>query len=113
MVLYRTNVKSQRKSPITYRVFVPSRRGVSGSPREIVGDEWPHGDAAPRSLAWYAQEIAKNLEAAVAGKSLREVGRQAELDHTTISAVISGDRWADLVTLAKLEVALGGRLWPE
>jgi transcriptional regulator with XRE-family HTH domain len=53
------------------------------------------------------------LKAAIGDRSLRAVGREAGLDHTTIAAVLEGDRWPDLITIARLEQALGARLWPE
>lgn len=61
----------------------------------------------------YAAEVSRRLAAAVDGRSLRDVAAEADLDHTTLWAVLRGDRWPDLVTLAKLESALGVRLWPD
>jgi hypothetical protein len=92
---------------------MPRRQGAKGSPKELAGTDWPAARVEENSPVWYAQEIARRLEEAIGSQSLREVGRLAELDHTTISAVVNGERWADLVTLAKLEAALGVRIWPE
>ena len=54
-----------------------------------------------------------NLHEAMGERSLRELGRAAGIHHTTIRAILMGERWADLVTIAKLEQALGVRLWPD
>lgn len=112
MVFIR-NIVKLGVSEITYRGAVPRRQGVEGSPRDLVGDDWPRGAAEVGTPQWYAQEIAAKLEAAVDGASLREIAEKVGLDHTTIRAVLLGERWADLVTLAKLEAGLGVRLWPD
>ena len=112
MVFFHTTVKS-RLGPVLYRGAVPRRQGTRGSPRELAGASWPDAALEAGTPVWYAQEIASRLREAIGSRSLREVAREAGLDHTTISAVLAGDRWADLVTLAKLEAALGVRLWPD
>jgi len=91
---------------------VAKRQGVTGRPKDLAGPTWPNARLEKDSPVRYAQEITKRLEAAIGNRSLREVGRDAGLDHTTISALLSGDRWADFVTLAKLEAALDALLWP-
>lgn len=60
----------------------------------------------------YAQLFARRLLRAVGDRSLREVARAAGLSHSTLLAVMKGDRWPDMVTIAKLEQALDTDLWP-
>lgn len=86
---------------------------MAGPPRDFVNGEFLEGAVDGPAVAHYAQAVAVNLKVAIGGRSLREVGRAAGLDHTTISAVLAGDRWPDLVTIAKLEQSLEARLWPD
>lgn len=97
-----------------YRGTMPRRRDVDGPPRSyIVSGSWPDGRGSDEVPVRYVQELAMNLAEAIGDRSLREVGRLAGVDHTTISAVLAGDRWPDLVTVARLEQGLGVRLWPD
>jgi len=45
-------------------------------------------------------------------RSLRDAVRLTGVDHTTIGDVLAGRAWADIATLARLEVGLGADLWP-
>jgi hypothetical protein len=70
----------------------------------------PTADAAGEA----ARQFARRLRAAVdakAGGSVRKVARDAELSHATLLAILAGTTWADLYTVAKLEVSLGVSLW--
>jgi transcriptional regulator with XRE-family HTH domain len=51
------------------------------------------------------------LNAAIAGRSIREVAELTGVDRATIGAVLAGRSWPDILTLAKLERGLGA-LWP-
>lgn len=58
--------------------------------------------------------FARRLREAIddqAGASVRKVARDAGLSHATLLAILAGSTWADLYTVAKLEVALGRALW--
>lgn len=91
---------------------MPSRRGVVGAPRDqLVAGQWPHGDAG--GPAAVAQQIARDLDAALGNRSVRQVARDADLQHATVLALLSGQRWPDFVTLVKLEDALQVDLWPQ
>ncbi len=63
-------------------------------------------------LVLYAQGFALAVEAAIGDRTLREVARQAEISHTTLSAVLHGQRWPDMITIAKLEETFERALWP-
>jgi len=88
--------------------------GIGGPPRSYLTEgEWPDGTVDGPVEARYAQALAQRLRDAIGQRSLREVGRAARIDHTTISAILAGRRWGDLVTIARLEQALGQSLWPD
>lgn len=88
--------------------------GLRGPPLSyVVEGGWPDGRVEGPSEVRYAQELSRRLRDAIGERSLREVARAARLDHTTISAVLAGRRWADLVTISRLETTLEVRLWPD
>ena len=73
---------------------------------------WPHGPLLEPGLAEYARRIVLNLIEAMGSRSIREVASAAELTHSTLARVLTGERWPDTLTLAKLERALDAQLWP-
>ena len=94
-------------------MVVSRRTGITGPPVSyVVEGVWPEAELS-EPVAGYAQDVARRLKAALAGTGFRSIGRSAGLDHTTVMAVVRGERWPDLITIAKLELALGVRLWPE
>ncbi len=74
--------------------------------------DWKVGRVDGPRLVLYAQAFATAVEAAVGDRSLRDVGRQAGISHTTLLAVLHGERWPDMITIAKLEEAFQVSLWP-
>jgi len=97
-----------------YRGPVTRRSDVDQPPAAyLVSGEWPEGTVEGPAAAAYARQLALNLHEAMGERSLRELGREAGVHHTTIRAILMGERWADLVTIAKLEQALEVRLWPD
>ena len=96
-----------------YAGRMPLRKGIDGPPNVYLTDgQWPYGTVRD-PLAGYAQTLARNLGEAIGERSLRSVATSAGVDHTTISAVLTGERWADMITVARLEIALGTKLWPD
>jgi lambda repressor-like predicted transcriptional regulator len=63
------------------------------------------------ALVIAAQKFSRNLASAISGMSLREASRKSGVAHTTIKAIIDGQVWGDIYTLAQLEAAFGS-LWP-
>jgi hypothetical protein len=61
--------------------------------------------------ARYAQRFAAGLAEAVGSRSYREIARWTGVSHGTISALLRGDTWPDLVTV-QAGMAPGPRLWP-
>ena len=97
-----------------YRGRVTRRSDVDQPPAAyLISGEWPEGDVEGPGAVRYARQLALNLHEAMGDMSLRELGRAAGVHHTTIRAILMGERWADLVTIAKLEQALERRLWPD
>ncbi len=76
------------------------------------GDAWPHGAVSGPRVVLYAQAFAKAVSVAIGDRTVRDVARQAEISHTTLLAVLHGERWPDMVTIAKLEESLQADLWP-
>ena len=90
------------------------RRGISQAPCEYATGEWPAAplsDHAP-AAAHYARHIAVKLREALTATSVSQLARDADCNRSTVQGLIAGRFWPDLVTVAKLEVALGRSLWP-
>ena len=60
-----------------------------------------------------ARLLAITLRRSMGKASIRSVADTADLDEGTLRNVLSGARWPDLRTIARLEDALGVPLWPE
>jgi DNA-binding phage protein len=74
---------------------------------------WPDVPS-PDATGEAARQFACRLREAIDGVdrgSVRQVARTAGLSHATLLAILNGTTWADLYTVAKLEVALGRSLW--
>lgn len=69
-------------------------------------------DDAPVA-ARYALDLSRRLRDATEGRALAVVAEDADIARSTLYDLLQGRTWADLQTLAKLEVTLGSRLWPE
>lgn len=87
----------------------------SKAPREwVVEGTWPTGafdPEAPDAVA-HAVAISMALEAALVGRNKSEVADAADIRRSTLYDLLSGNTWADTVTLAKLESTLETALWP-
>lgn len=94
---------------------VTRRRLASGAPRDWVDGDWPAGEplpGAPRALA-HARLISVRLTYALAGRNVSAVAEEADLARSTIYDLVGGRTWGDIVSLGKLEEALGVTLLPE
>ena len=58
-----------------------------------------------------AAGVAERLNKAIGEESFRYVAKKAGLSPQTILNILNGKTWPDLRTIAKLEQALGVRLW--
>jgi len=78
----------------------------------VTSGTWPYANVRDEPAA-YAQGIARRIAENIGERSLRQVATQAGVAHTTLAALLAGERWADLITLARLEQALGVPIWPD
>ena len=95
---------------------MPQRRGLAGPPSQFLASgQWPDGplNAGAPLVAHYAAEISRRVIAALEGHSQKDVAEEADLARSTLNDMMSGRRWPDVVTVAKLEHILKTRLWPE
>lgn len=98
-----------------YGPAMPRRRGIDRQPRAYVVDgDWPDGTldvAAPAAVVATAQ-LVRRIRAAMGTRSARDVAVAADLQHTTLLALLRGERIPDISTVLKLERALDADLWP-
>ncbi len=88
-------------------------RGLDGPPASyLVSGSWPDGRVDGPVEAWAVQQLCLRLREAMGGRGLREVARAADVNHSSLRALLLGQAWPDVVTLARLEAAVGADLWP-
>jgi ribosome-binding protein aMBF1 (putative translation factor) len=94
---------------------MPGGVGRSTAPREFAVDQdrWTHPLAADPA-ARVVQHIASVLRAAIdeRGWSLRDTAAASQVNRQAIANVLAGVSWPDVVTIVRLEEALGTGLWP-
>lgn len=88
-----------------------SPRPVRLTPGELTSS-WPTSPSDD-PIGEVARHIAVNLSRAIGDRSLREVARLSGVDRLTLGEFLEGNRWPDMVFIAKLESALHVRLWPD
>lgn len=72
---------------------------------------WPHGDTRdPAGLV--TASFAQRLLAVMANRSVRSVAVDCQVNHQTIYAILAGEVWPDMYTIASLEAGLRSSLWP-
>lgn len=80
------------------------------SPADLT-DSWPNTPSLDPA-GETARLLAVNLRRSIGMASVRSVADDAGLDEGTIRNLLSGARWSDVRTIARLEDALGVALWP-
>ena len=82
----------------------------------VAGGIWPNAKMAPEAppSAHAAQHLARVLGAAIADTATgqRALAAASGVAHTTIGRILAGTVLCDIGSLARLEDALGTRLWP-
>lgn len=89
-------------------------RGLAATPREYLATgAWPDGALAADAPfeAHHVAGMAQRLKAAIGERTLRSVARDANVSIGTLSSLMGGRTWGDVVTLVRLEHALGAVLW--
>jgi lambda repressor-like predicted transcriptional regulator len=116
MVLKPTRRTWQCRKLVGARLYggdmTPRQVGLRAPSAYVVTGTWPNARLGGPYYVRYAQVFARRLILAVGERSLRGVAREAGLSHSTLLAVVHGDRWPDMVTIAKLEETLDADLWP-
>lgn len=81
----------------------------------LTAGSWPDGslaaDAPPAVL--YAAEISRRLREAIGDQPLQRVAEASGVARSSLYDILGGARWPDVFSLAKFEVTLGARLWPD
>lgn len=94
---------------------MPRRRDPLDPPRDYVED-WPNGVIGPDVpvAVAYMQRIVVAAEQAMEEQGLtrRAVADMTNLDRSTLRLMLNGYKWPDMVTILKLEQALGTTVWP-
>jgi hypothetical protein len=83
----------------------------------VTAGVWPDADLDPDAppSAPAAQQLARSLRAAMTetGTGQRALAAASGVAHTTIGRILAGTVLCDIGSLARLEHALGRRLWPQ
>jgi transcriptional regulator with XRE-family HTH domain len=82
------------------------------TPAELTPGAWPTKPSQD-PVAEVARQLVLNLREAVGERSIRAVGVQTGLDHSTILRILGGEVWPDLETIAKIELGLGVSIYPQ
>lgn len=86
-------------------------RTERATPAELSPGAWPF-DPSPDPHAEVARQFVIRLRAAIGEQSVRAVAKDAGLAHGGLNKLLAGGSWPDLLTIARLERALGADLWP-
>ena len=91
-------MRVSRKHPVTYIVK---------------GGAFPEGPYLweTPSEVYLAAGLARRLKDKIGKESIRYVAKKAQLSPQTLVNILHGNTWPDLLTIARLEEALGTRLW--
>lgn len=101
------------ESTLGYCENVPSR-GIAAEPRAyLASGDWPDGTLTPDAPneARLVAGMARRMREAVGDRSLRSVASDAGVSVGTVSSLLAGRSWGDVVTIARLETSLNVSLW--
>ncbi|MFJ1797166.1 helix-turn-helix domain-containing protein [Kitasatospora griseola] len=98
------------------RIPMPGGYLRKTSPREFAADPgtWPDTTVPDHAQARVMLVIAARLRERVEadGRSLREIAAQTGVNRQTITNLMAGSSWADVLTISLLEDRLNVVLWP-
>lgn len=92
------------------------RSDVRPRPADYGADgTWPHCTLEADAPVWarYALDISAALESRLLDVNVSQLQRTTGVARSTVRRIVDGETWPDFVTLARLEYALGVRLWPD
>jgi hypothetical protein len=91
-----------------------TRRSDGRRPVDFFSDgAWPGNvDTYADGPAAVAGSLVRRLKEAIGDRSVRSVASEAGIAHTTLTRLLAGQTWPDLVTIVQLEKALDTALWP-
>ncbi|WP_442854630.1 helix-turn-helix domain-containing protein [Curtobacterium sp. UNCCL17] len=81
------------------------------SPAELAGGDWPATPSADPHVE-LARQFNIRLRDAIGDETLRSVAARADLSHQGLSRILAGATWPDMLSISRLEAALGTDLWP-
>lgn len=94
---------------------MPRAGGRQAQPSDYCPDfpDGPVADDAPAGVSELAF-VARRLRAELAarGRGITELARTADVDRSTVYDLLAGRAYVDTATLARVERAVGRRLWP-
>ena len=75
--------------------------------------QFPRGPYRPRTPpeVYLAAGLSLRLNTKIGDESIRYIAKKSDLSPQTLLNILNGTTWPDLRTIAKLEVALGAKLW--
>ena len=73
----------------------------------VVTGEWPEAELDGDIGAAYAQDFARRLRDAIDGRSYPVIAELSGVPRMTISVLVAGKSYPTLLTIARLEAALG------
>jgi hypothetical protein len=91
-------------------------RARASAPRDhaVDSDQWPRSEMVGEPAAAVVQDIAARLAAALGDRpelSLRKFAATSDVGRQTIGDLLAGSSWPDVLTICRLERALGIALW--
>ncbi|MFI6940379.1 multiprotein-bridging factor 1 family protein [Streptomyces sp. NPDC050418] len=80
----------------------------------VVRGQWPYAVMEPDIAAQVAQAVGRSLLEAMTRQELsaNTLAKKSRVNRQVIAHVLAGKAWPDLMTVARLENALGVMLWP-
>jgi len=90
---------------------MPGGRVGRSSPAELSGGDWPSIPSADPHVE-LARQFNIRLRNAIGNETLRSVATRADLSHQGLSRILAGATWPDMLSISRLEAALGTDLWP-
>lgn len=95
---------------------MPRGRSDEAPKTFVQSGTWPDATLRPDAPgeAHYAQQLARRLATAMSERPIsnRALARLAGVSHPTVGFILNGEHYADIATVARLEIALGTDLYP-